>query len=445
MNAPTRGPWRPDRTRTRQFRPFLQRRIFFAFGFGILLMGVCFALVWTLGERAAGSPWDKERVRVATFVASRFERVWDDVPGRTELLRAMREELDLEVRGTDTVGRGVFATPGACDKPVVTTPVTRNGVVLGQVAVCVNRRMNGGPGRFLLPFGIVAFAMWISAGIVARKLARPLLRIAGVAEEFGRGNLAARVELPHHHRRGEMRVLADVMNDMASRIERQLNDQKALLAAVSHEVRTPLARIRLLVELARSESEDATHLDGIDREVLEIDSLVSELLAGSRIDFAALQETRLDPVDVARRVLEARGISGEVLEVEGADGSHGTLAADATLLHRALVNLVDNAAKHGGGVRRFAVTILPERVRFTVDDRGAGFSAEELTRAFEPFYKGARTGGVGLGLALVRRIAEAHGGSATVSNVDGTAGTHGRVELELPAGREGLHGESSMR
>ena len=241
-------------------------------------------------------------------------------------------------------------------------------------------------------------------------------------------------------------MLSSAFNDMAARLERQLTEQRELLAAVSHELRTPLARIRLLVEIARQSAGTASSatpanvapatLDDIEREAIEIDTLVGELLASARLEFQAVTRKPLEAGEVARRALERAGEDAAKLV---APAGPLPFVADPTLIARALANLIDNARKHGGGLDGIAVRAGDGTVVFEVSDRGPGFAPGDEARVFDRFYRGGADAGhhgsLGLGLALVQRIAVAHGGRADAGNrPDGGA----RVTLELPVAAAGL-------
>jgi two-component system OmpR family sensor kinase len=295
------------------------------------------------------------------------------------------------------------------------------------------------PGRAVFLFGFPALLLWTAAGRIARRISRPIYQLTRAAQELGQGNLAARASLGPESV-DEIGVLSAAFNDMAVRLERQLTEQRELLAAVSHELRTPLARIRLLVEIARQSNGTPANgtpanvapatLDDIEREAIEIDTLVGELLASARLEFQAVTRKPLEAGEAARRALERAGEDAAKLALPAAPLP---FVADPTLIARALANLIDNARKHGGGLDRVAVRGGDGTVVFEVSDRGAGFAPGDETRVFDRFYRGngdaGHHGSLGLGLALVRRIALAHGGRADAGNrPEGGA----RVALELP-------------
>src|SRR4051812_2282806 len=174
------------------------------------------------------------------------------------------------------------------------------------------------PPRTFVIFCVPALVLWAVSGKVARRIAQPIYDIVRVTKEIGEGKLSARAGL-HCAGIDELGLLAQSINDMAARIERQLADQKQLLAEVSHELRTPLARIRLLVELARGGKLDPGTLDEIEHEAVEIDALVGELLASARLDFAALAKRPLDAADVARRAAERASLPAEAGGDRGAE------------------------------------------------------------------------------------------------------------------------------
>jgi len=273
---------------------------------------------------------------------------------------------------------------------------------------------------------------------VARRIAQPLYELTRAAQELGAGNLKARVTAAGFGF-DETAVLSSAFNEMAARLERQLAEERELLASVSHELRTPLARIRLMVEIGRQAGagqgqgagNDPRTLDEIEREAIEIDALVGELLASARIEFQAVTPKPLDAVEVARRALERAGEDAAKLV---SPPPPLPFAADPTLVGRALANLIDNARKHGSGLARLAVRADGAGVTFEVVDRGRGFAPGDESRVFERFYRGAdpdagSQGSLGLGLALVKRIADAHGGRVHAANEPGGGA---RVVLELP-------------
>jgi two-component system, OmpR family, sensor kinase len=392
----------------------LHRRLFAYFGAAILLSGLtAIIVVKVLGGE---NPWRRQQERAALFVAGRFERVWDDPKARDDLARALSQDMELEILVTDAAARPVAAYGELCYGELM-IPVWRGGELLGFVLIDGYHPTSGGAWNLALMLIAAGGVLWALAGKVARRFARPLSELTRVAEEIGEGRLSARARL-NRRATGEVGVLAEALNRMADRIERQMGDQRELLAAVSHELRTPLSRVRLLTEIARDRGIDPKLLDDIDGEVVEIDSLVGDLLAKSRLDFASLSRQRIDAAQAARRALDRAGLDAALFVEERPLLS---FEGDPTLIARALANLIENARRYGGGLKALRVTARGGRVAFEADDAGPGFLNGDAERAFDSFYRGETTngkdaGGIGLGLALVKRIAEAHGGQAFAQN-----------------------------
>jgi signal transduction histidine kinase len=403
----------------------LHRKLFAWFGIAIMMTMLTVSLSMRMlagPERSLGA----QRERMQRFVANGFARVWDDPAQREALARSYGEDLRVTVSVTDLRGEVIAQSPSWSDTPcgpAWSAPVRReDGTPLGTVRICVSGLgWAAAPWRTLVTLLAAGLVLWAISNKVARRLVKPLEELTRVAPALGDGDLSRRASLCHSHP-GEVGELTRAINEMASRIERQLKEQRQLLAAVSHELRTPLARIRILTEFARdgvSAGAGRDPLDEIEAEVVEMDSLVGELLASARLEFAALARRPLSARAVIERAAERANLPPGRTFVEPATPM---IDADPTLLARALGALLDNARKYGGPT--VSVRARPTsdgRVELSVEDDGGGFAPGQEERVFEPFYRGDRDGevearGVGLGLALVRRIAEAHGGRAWAEN-----------------------------
>jgi signal transduction histidine kinase len=300
----------------------------------------------------------------------------------------------------------------------------------------------GFPWSYVLPLGaailvLVGFAsMWFS-----RRLVRPLDQLATAARRFGAGDTAARADLTLSDEVGDV---GRAFDEMADRTAAVLQAQRQLMADVSHELRTPLARIRVALELAAEDPIAATDvLADVGADLDEIDQLITDILTTSRLDGEHVRIDReatsvSELVDRASRRFIARH-PGRKLERPADDAPAGDrpIHCDPVLLRRALDNLLDNAAKYSEAGTPVTLAVQPNgaSVAFEIIDRGIGMSPAELDRAFTPFWRadGSRTrktGGVGLGLALARRIARAHGGDVTLASHPGQ-GTTARLEVPV--------------
>jgi signal transduction histidine kinase len=233
----------------------------------------------------------------------------------------------------------------------------------------------------------------------------------------------------------EVERLATTLNEMLDRLEGALEREREFVADAGHELRTPLALLRTELELAarqaRSEEELRAAVEAASREAERLSQLAEDLLLIARADRGRLP-LRAEDVDVGGLFETVASRFAWRAPVRRRPTSGLRLRADRLRLEQALGNLVDNALRHGGGAVELDASAVDGVVELHVRDEGRGFPPELLERAFDRFTRGdaSRTGGgAGLGLAIVRAIAEAHGGRAAAANVDGAGAD---VWLALP-------------
>jgi two-component system OmpR family sensor kinase len=265
--------------------------------------------------------------------------------------------------------------------------------------------------------------------LFARRLVRPITAFAQAAERLGRDPRASQFEL-----RGpsEIGAAARAFNDMQGRLKRYVDDRLAMIGAISHDLRTPLTRIRFKLESAPPQLRQALTAD-ID----QMEAMITAALAFVQDATRTPDREQLDLLSVLECVVDdARSTGGDVtlsgatLEVDG----------DALALQRLFANLVDNALKYG---RRARIRLFAEAGDAVVEvaDDGAGLPADELERVFEPFYRTERsrsrdTGGIGLGLAVARSVARGHGGDVELRSGEGGLVATVRLPLRLGFNRD---------
>jgi signal transduction histidine kinase len=249
------------------------------------------------------------------------------------------------------------------------------------------------------------------SGWIAWRLTQPLLFVVRAARDIGDGRLDTRIDGERYG--GEVALLASALNDMAAKIQQQLTDQRQLLAAVSHELRTPLGHMRVLIETARDQG-DMKALAELEKEVLVLDDLVGRLLAQSRLEFGNLDRHPVDLGELVADAVTADGLSPEMIEATG----DVSAPIDPTLIRRAVANLLHNARVHGGGAVAVRIERRGAQIAIEVDDAGPGVAKDRRADAFRAFVPSS-AGGLGLGLALVSRIAVAHGGGAWIADRPG--------------------------
>jgi two-component system OmpR family sensor kinase len=348
--------------------------------------------------------------------------------------RAMRPGREIVLR--DSTGAIVgqaparpIRTPGQAPEFRVTT---RNGETLfiqlprpheeGRMPGDMGPR-HGPPSQrinFVWMLALIAAAVALGSWPVVRRLTQRLEKLESGVRLWGDGDLGMR--LPEDGQ-DEVANLARGFNEAAGRVQALLQSHKALLANASHELRSPLTRIRMGLELMDAKASDQSK-DEIARNIQELDQLIDEILLASRLDASQSDIGTLEPLDLVGIAAEECARLDAELQVDAPAGRLAVMGV-SKLLRRVVRNLLENARRHAAGTATLRLATQGAMVELMVCDQGPGVPAQYRERIFEPFYRlpGAseRDGGVGLGLALVKSIVQRHGGSVHCENHGGGA------------------------
>jgi two-component system OmpR family sensor kinase len=423
----------------------------------LLVTGAGMGVTWLFHQ----GPWREVDVS-ARYAADQVAALRGDPPALRRELERVREVFGVQASVYDAAGALVASSAAPPLAPLLAPGETEprgfpgyrgQGRALalrggGQVVFTMVRRP-GFSRRATVALAALLLLIALASVPLARSIAAPISKLTRAARRLGEGDLSTRANVCAF---GEVGELATAFDEMAERVEAQVRAEKELLANVSHEVRTPLARIRVALELAaEGDLEKARrYLGEIGADLDELDRLVEDVLSAARLDLAArggngrAARLRREPVDLAGVVADAARRFAErwperALE-EDVAGGLPAVSGDAALLRRLLDNLLDNAAKYSEAPApvRLAARAVDGAALLEVRDQGMGIAAEDLPRLFTPFFRTDRSrarqsGGFGLGLALARRIARAHGGDVEVeSEID--KGTVFRVRVPVEGG-----------
>ena len=283
---------------------------------------------------------------------------------------------------------------------------------------------------------LAVFALALGAGAypVARGITRRLERLSESVDALGQGELTARAAIEG---RDEVARLAESFNRAAERIESLVGAQRTLLASASHELRSPLARLRVAVEIlgdgAELSPERLAELrEQVASDVAELDAGVEELLIVSRLDMLD-PTTAHEPVDLLALAAEEAARTEAEIDVVGSEAGVPPLAGDARSLRHLLRNLIANAERHAPGCP-LEIRVEPHPdgsgARLSVADRGPGIPEAQRETVFDAFTRGSGSaGGLGLGLAIVRQIARHHGGDVRALAREGGGSL---IQVDLP-------------
>jgi two-component system osmolarity sensor histidine kinase EnvZ len=263
------------------------------------------------------------------------------------------------------------------------------------------------------------------AFLIVARINRPLRELTGAAAAIGRGETPPPVVETGP---AEIRTLSRAFNQMATDLQRTDADRALLLAGVSHDLRTPLARIRLGAEML-DDAAAAGLKDGMVQDVADIDAIINQFLDFARVTVEPGEFAQHEINEVVRAVTERYARDGK--RITARCGATPALRLQPLAIQRLLANLIDNALRHGGAEVEVETAADHGGVRLSVLDRGPGIPAADAARMLQPFTRlneARSTVGAGLGLAIVDRIAKLHGGSVRLLARDG-GGLEARVEL----------------
>jgi two-component system, OmpR family, sensor histidine kinase RstB len=337
-------------------------------------------------------------------------------PAQQQAIAHLAERLGIDVALYDANALLIARAGGALPPP----NRNRGGLVVGPGGPAWSFRLSGGrvlvartaaqprhPAlRLMLVLGCISLVVAVCAYPVVRSLTGRLERLQAGVETLGAGDLSARVKVEG---RDEVARLATSFNRAAARIEELVHAHRMLLSNASHDLRTPLSRLRLGIELYK-ETGDPKYKAELDRDIAELDLLIDEILLASRLDATRALPSR-EEVDLLALVAEECARYGYIPE-----GLPVIVEGDPRLLRRLVRNLLDNARRHGRPPVRVEVRPEDGMAVLRVVDSGQGIPQAERERIFLPFHRlSTDPNGTGLGLALVRQIARLHGGDAVVA------------------------------
>jgi two-component system sensor histidine kinase CpxA len=306
-----------------------------------------------------------------------------------------------------------------------------------------------GPSGFALRWSVAFLVSGIICYLLTRYLTAPILRLREASQQLAQGDFSTRAAAGMGHRRDELGTLVRDFNTMAARIEELVSRQRQLIYDISHELRSPLARLNVALDLGRERKGNDPAFDHMEQDLACLNDMIGRLLTVAKLDTstAAIPMADVDLTELTSQIV--RSADFELQQQNGAvrlssQGQH-FVHGNAELLHSAIENVIRNAIRYTGAGNSVDVdmkdvqleaagTAAPAIVRLLVRDYGQGVPEPELVNIFQPFYRVAddrnrQSGGTGLGLAIADRVVRIHGGAIRARN----AAPHGlEIEILLP-------------
>jgi len=314
-------------------------------------------------------------------------------------------------------------------------------MIVGYEGLFPMRKVLMRPGGRVLFLALLLAVSGIISFIMARFIVLPLRRLRFAEQKLASGDLGVRIAHTLGNRTDDIAKLAQDFDAMAEKVAKLLQSHKRLMRDVSHELRSPLARLQALMSIAyqTADSSATAHLKRMEKELERLDELISEILAFARLEtIADIKRHPTDIIDLVQNIIDYTSLEGQVhgkrIYIEGPE--HCVVDIDSGLIQSALENVVRNALRHTAEGTEVKVTVSAEKnyLRIIIEDRGPGVPERAIEKIFHPFYRvedagETQSGSGGIGLAIAQRCIHLHDGEIAAKN-----GTDGglRVEIALP-------------
>jgi two-component system sensor histidine kinase CpxA len=447
-------------------------KIFLWFWVTMVLVGLAMVFTWSMQRDLLLSHWRATMGEAIALYAQNAAEEFDHrgLAGLNDYLQRLESGSPLRAVLLDSAGNGVTGRPSHVPRALIdkTVQTGEPEFTVNEMGALGVQRVVGPSGRTYvfvvrMPRGPLGYRLSLRAQALRWTLAilisglicylltlyltRPVLQLRMAARELAAGDLSARVRPNQARRKDEIGELVHDFNRMAERLEGLVSSQRQLISDISHELRSPLARLNVALGLARQRAAPAASvpLDRIEREAERLNELIGKLLILARMEAASgpPEETPVDIQELLNEVVEdaefeAQQIGCQVRWAEGSALPDGCcVRGSGELLRSAVENVVRNALRYTapGTFVEIAFRCEGQWAAIAVRDHGPGVPEAELSNLLRPFYRvaGARdrqTGGAGLGLAIADRAIRLHGGSIQVANASDGPGL--RVEIRLP-------------
>lgn len=443
-------------------------KIFFWFWATAIVTGLALVITFIFGPGSVPSRWHSslsEMARSSGMIAlAEFER--GGVPAASSYIGRLERETYLraclfDLNGKGLAGRGcetfadmrfraaksrsnVFAVKYGLVRVAVLLPGSNGRDYIFATELPAGPRAAFGMDKaaIVLRFAVAVSVSGFICYLLTLYFTGPILRLRRAAQQLAGGMLSTRADASIERRGDELGALARDFNTMASRVEELISRQRQLIFDISHELRSPLARLNIALDLARAGKAGSLPFDHMESDLVRLNEMIGRLLTIARLDTVPMQVemTNVNITEIVDQIVDNAGFEAQKRDVvvRFAPQEQHHVRGNAELLHSAIENIVRNAIRYTAAGTSVDVSLVftPEsRILLAIRDHGKGVPEDELERIFQPFYRVAEardreSGGVGLGLAIADRVIRIHEGTFRAENVQPSGF---QIVLEIPA------------